>query len=55
MMARRGLELTAIHFVSPPYTSDMARHKVLDLVKKMCAYSGRITTLVVPFTHIRCV
>ena len=53
MMARRGLELTAIHFVSPPYTSDMARHKVLDLVKKMCAYSGRITTLVVPFTHIQ--
>ncbi|MBC8570558.1 tRNA uracil 4-sulfurtransferase ThiI [Zongyangia hominis] len=53
MMARRGMGLSAIHFVSPPYTSEMAKHKVLELVKKMCAYSGRITTLVVPFTHIQ--
>ncbi|MEG2088102.1 MAG: THUMP domain-containing protein, partial [Angelakisella sp.] len=31
MMAKRGLELVAVHFASPPYTSDRARQKVLDL------------------------
>lgn len=41
MMAKRGLEISAIHFVSPPYTSERAKQKVIDLAHKMCSYCGR--------------
>lgn len=53
MMSKRGLELTAIHFVSPPYTSERARLKVEQLLKKMAQYCGRINFMVVPFTEIQ--
>ncbi len=53
MMSKRGLSLTAVHFVSPPYTSERARLKVEDLLKKMAAYCGRIRFIVVPFTEIQ--
>lgn len=53
MMAKRGLELTAIHFVSPPYTSELAEEKVLELLRKVAKYSGWITTFIVPFTEIQ--
>ena len=53
MMAKRGLEISAIHFVSPPYTSERAKQKVLDLAQKMCSYCGRIKMYIVPFTEIQ--
>lgn len=53
MMAKRGIELTAIHFASPPYTSERAEQKVHDLLGKVAAYAGRIELSVVPFTEIQ--
>ena len=53
MMAKRGLEISAIHFVSPPYTSERAKQKVIDLAHKMCSYCGRIKMYIVPFTEIQ--
>lgn len=49
MMARRGVELTAVHFASPPYTSERAEQKVKDLLAKIGAWAGRITMFTVPF------
>ena len=51
MMAKRGLELSAIHFASPPYTSERAEEKVHSLLRKVAAYSGNIRLWVVPFTR----
>lgn len=53
MMAKRGIELVAVHFASPPYTSELAEMKVMELLKRVAAYSGTITTFVVPFTEIQ--
>ncbi len=53
MMAKRGLELCSVHFVSPPYTSQRAKIKVLDLIKKLSIYSGPITTYIVNFTKFQ--
>ena len=53
MMAKRGIELISVHFASPPYTSELAEMKVMDLLKKVAAYSGTIVTYVVPFTEIQ--
>lgn len=53
MMAKRGIGLNAIHFESPPYTSERARLKVLELLNIVSQYSGHITCHVVPFTRIQ--
>lgn len=53
MMAKRGLEIFAIHFASPPYTSERAKQKVISLAEKMTAWCGRINLFVVPFTEIQ--
>ncbi|MEG2016605.1 MAG: tRNA 4-thiouridine(8) synthase ThiI, partial [Oscillospiraceae bacterium] len=53
MMSKRGVSLTAIHFASPPYTSQRAEQKVMELLQKVAEYSGRISTFVVPFTEIQ--
>lgn len=53
MMAKRGVELVAVHFASPPYTSDRARQKVLDLAQKLAPYSGRIKLYIIPFTQLQ--
>ena len=53
MMAKRGIELTAIHFASPPYTSKRAEMKVVSLLEKVAKYSGRMTMFTVPFTEIQ--
>ncbi len=53
MMAKRGLELTAIHFASPPYTSERAEQKVADLLSKVSEYSGRMTMFTVPFAKVQ--
>lgn len=51
MMARRGIGLTAIHFVSPPYTGPRAEQKVRDLLTVVSQYAGRIPFFIVPFTE----
>lgn len=53
MMARRGLKVSAIHFQSPPYTSERALFKVETLLKKMSDYTGDIVFYCVPFTRLQ--
>ena len=53
MMAKRGLVLDAVHFASPPYTSDRAEQKVHELLEKVSEYSGHMNLYVVPFTEIQ--
>lgn len=53
MMAKRGVELTAVHFASPPYTSELAHEKVARLLKKVSQYAGRIKFVTVNFTHLQ--
>lgn len=53
MMAKRGLQLTAIHFAAPPYTSKRAEMKVRELVSIVSKYSGRVNFAVVNFTEIQ--
>lgn len=53
MMAKRGVELVAVHFASPPYTTELAELKVMELLHRVAKYSGPITTYVVPFTEIQ--
>ena len=53
MMARRGVRLIPVHFFSAPYTSEMAKEKVLTLAKILTKYTGRMKVDVVPFTKIQ--
>ena len=53
VMAKRGLKISAVHFESPPYTSDRAKEKVLTLAKKMSVYTGPVDLWIVPFTEIQ--
>ena len=53
MMAKRGLELMAVHFASPPYTSERAEEKVVELLHRVARYSGRLKMYTVPFTRIQ--
>lgn len=52
-MAKRGMRLYAVHFASPPYTSDRARDKVVQLKSIVKGYTGEIKLFVVPFTEIQ--
>ncbi len=47
---KRGVRCCAIHFQSPPYTGELARDKVMQLAKKLSAYSGGMKVYLVPFT-----
>ena len=53
MMAKRGLVVDCIHYVSPPYTSDRARLKVEKLCEEMTEFCGNIIFYCVPFTEIQ--
>ena len=53
MVAKRGVELEATYFHAPPYTSERAKQKVIDLAKLVAKYSGPITLNVVNFTDIQ--
>ena len=53
MMAKRGMRMLPVHFFSFPYTSELAKQKVLDLAEILTGYCGRMTVEVVPFTHIQ--
>ena len=53
MIAQRGVQLELLHFASPPYTSEQAREKVLQLAQELTVWCGRLTVHVVPFTEIQ--
>ena len=53
MMAKRGVELTPVHFASPPYTSERAEQKVADLLRRVAAYAGRMYMITVPFARVQ--
>ena len=53
MMAKRGLKLNAVHFESPPYTSERARIKVEKLLAQVSRYAGRIEMHTVPLTAVQ--
>lgn len=53
MMAKRGVSIAAIHYVSPPYTSDRAQLKVEQLCQKLTDYCGGIAFYCVPFTELQ--
>lgn len=53
MLAKRGLELSAVHFYSYPYTSERARDKVVELARILAAHTGTIKLHLVPFTEIQ--
>lgn len=50
---KRGMELEAVHFYSPPYTSERAKQKVLDLAEKLAEISGQFILHIVPFTELQ--
>ena len=53
MIARRGVELEMVHFESPPYTSQQAQDKVIQLAQDLTPYCGRLLIHVIPFTKIQ--
>ena len=53
MIARRGVQIIPVHFFSFPYTSELAKQKVLDLAKLLLPWCGRLTVEIIPFTHIQ--
>ena len=53
MIAKRGVKLDAVYFHAPPYTSERAKQKVVDLAKLVARYSGPIHLHVINFTDIQ--
>ncbi len=52
MIARRGVVIEAVYFHAPPYTSERAKQKVIDLAKEMAAFTGTIRLHIINFTDI---
>ena len=53
MIAKRGVEVECVHFFSYPYTSQLAKDKVMDLARLVTRYCGRMTVNIVGFTQIQ--
>ncbi len=53
MIAKRGVELEAVYFNAPPYTSERAKQKVMDLARIVSGFSGKIRLHIVNFTDIQ--
>lgn len=53
MVAKRGVTMEAVYFHAPPYTSERAKQKVVDLAKKVSVYAGPIKLYVVNFTDVQ--
>lgn len=53
MMAKRGVRIEAVYFHAPPYTSERAKEKVVDLARKVAQYTGPIYLHVINFTDIQ--
>ena len=53
MIAKRGVKIEAVYFHAPPYTSERAKEKVVDLAKKISVYTGKMILHVINFTDIQ--
>lgn len=53
MVAKRGVKIDAVYFHAPPYTSERAKQKVVDLAKLVSKYSGPVHLHIVNFTDIQ--
>ena len=53
MLAKRGVMVEAVYFHAPPYTSERAKQKVVDLAKQVASYAGAIKLHVINFTEIQ--
>lgn len=53
MISKRGVELEAVYFNAPPYTSERAKQKVIDLARIVSGFSGMIRLHIVNFTDIQ--
>lgn len=53
MISKRGVSMAAVYFHAPPYTSERAKQKVVDLAKMISRYAGKIRLYVVNFTDIQ--
>ena len=53
MISKRGIQIDAVYFHAPPYTSERAKQKVVDLAREISAYTGPIRLHVVNFTDIQ--
>lgn len=53
MMAKRGMEIEALHFESFPYTSERAKEKVMQLAQQMCEFCAKMHVHVISLTHIQ--
>ena len=53
MVAKRGVQIDAVYFHAPPYTSERAKQKVIDLAKLVSRYAGQIRLHIVNFTDIQ--
>jgi tRNA uracil 4-sulfurtransferase len=50
---KRGVEVEGVHFASPPFTSERAKQKVIDLTQKLAEVSGQMVLHIIPFTEIQ--
>ncbi|MFC3883243.1 tRNA uracil 4-sulfurtransferase ThiI [Bacillus songklensis] len=50
---KRGLEVEAVHFYSPPFTSERSKQKVIDLAQRLTNFSGKVKLHIVPFTAVQ--
>ena len=53
LLAKRGVEIEAVYFNSPPYTSERAKQKVIDLAKRLAVFTGGVKLHIVPFTDVQ--
>lgn len=53
LMMKRGVSIDAIHFASPPFTSELAKKKVMDLAEKLSSFGASVRLHIIPFTEIQ--
>lgn len=53
MIAKRGVNIEAVYFNSPPYTSDRAKQKVIDIAERLSMFTGSFKLYIVPFTDVQ--
>jgi tRNA uracil 4-sulfurtransferase len=53
LLMKRGVSIDAIHFASPPYTSELAKRKVMDLTEKLSSFGAPVRLHVIPFTELQ--
>ena len=53
LMMKRGTHIECIHYASPPYTSQNAQDKVMELAQQICGYQGDLLVHIVPFTNLQ--